>query len=232
MTATVKTPAAVRKSGCTGAGALLVLCELEEGAPVAELDVMLLVLLLAELPVELEAVALPADEDEPSTASLVSDVDAAADPQATFAHRLSSDVLDESSGCETPSVQSTTGFVSISHSQHGSPSSWPFVWPSPSVSASQSSLVHLLPASEKASPNAFVAASSPVPSGCPIAGTSGTLPPLGSIATNSNEASAVGASTAAPANAERKQRVLGVVIFIVGGVEGGGRRARFGSKTF
>lgn len=54
-------------------------------------------------------------------------------PQFTFAHKLGSDVLDASLGCETPVVQ--RGVAPTVHSQHGSPSSWPFVWPSPSVSA-------------------------------------------------------------------------------------------------
>lgn len=79
-----------------------------------------------------------------------------------------------------------------------------------------SSVVHLLPASANASPKAFVAAESPVPSGCPIAGVSGTLPPLGSIATNSNEASVVGVRSVAPASVERKRSMFGVLTFMLG----------------
>lgn len=82
-----------------GAGALLVLgvlefCELEDGAAVVEVGVVLVLLLD-----EPEAVELPADDDDPSTASVVPDSDVAPDPpQTMFAHKLSSEVLVASSG--------------------------------------------------------------------------------------------------------------------------------------
>jgi hypothetical protein len=184
-----------------------------------ELAVLGIVLSLASVACVLAAVvsepsSAPFDSAEASL-SVVSTVEA----PHKFAHRLGSDVLEASSGCETPSVHCTTGFVSISHSQQGSPSSWPFVWPSPSVSASHSSLVHLLPAAENSSPKVFVAADLPVPSGCPIAGTSGTLPPLGIIFTNFFEASASEVSSAVSASAQASRVEQALVIFM--NAEGG-----------
>lgn len=58
------------------------------------------------------------------------------------AHRDESDFNVASPGCETPVVQSTTSLEPLTHAQHGSPSSWPLVCPSPSVSAWQNSFVH------------------------------------------------------------------------------------------
>jgi hypothetical protein len=80
-------------------------------------------------------------------------------------------------------VQRVTGLVVMTHWQHGSPSSCPFVWPSPSESAMHSALVHTLLALLNALPKAFVAEDRPVPSVCPIAATPGTLAPLGILAT-------------------------------------------------
>lgn len=53
-----------------------------------------------------------------------------------------SDFSVASPGCETPVVQSTTSLEPWTQAQHGSPSSWPLVCPSPSVSAWQNSVVH------------------------------------------------------------------------------------------
>ncbi|GMF62043.1 unnamed protein product [Phytophthora fragariaefolia] len=103
--------------------------------------------------------------------------------QMMFAHKLGSDVLVASLGCDTPVVHRTTALVVAFHSQQGSPSSWPFVWPSPSVSAIQRATVHFFPALEKALPKALVADDLPVPSVCPIAGTPATFPPFGIRAT-------------------------------------------------
>lgn len=94
--------------------------------------------------VEVESVSVAAEDALVSASQLM------------FAHKLGSDVSVASEGWETPVVQHGASPELSVHTQHGSPSSWPLVCPSPSVSAWHSDTVHSLPAFSKAFPNAFV----------------------------------------------------------------------------
>jgi hypothetical protein len=133
-------------------------------------------------------VGVDAEEEADEAMDVVDDEEALpgaavaeADPQVTLAQSEESEVSEASPGCETPSVHCTTALVSTTHSQHGSPSSWPLVWPSPSESCAQKSAVHSWPADAKSSPKSLLA---PPPLGltCPSASTPGTLAPFGSSA--------------------------------------------------
>jgi hypothetical protein len=86
---------------------------------------------------DVDEVETPAEPDE---LMLVEDIETPADPDAlllveeavAFEHftavkSASSDLLVASPGCETPVVQRGVLAVLASHTQHGSPSSWPFV---------------------------------------------------------------------------------------------------------
>ena len=69
--------------------------------------------------------------------------------QTTLAHNDAFDMDEGSPGCESPVDQSVTGFDVWFHTQHGSPSSWPFVWPSPSESIMHSDVTHCSPSASK-----------------------------------------------------------------------------------
>lgn len=126
--------------------------------------------------------------DAPAEVGAGAGVVAAAPPSHdTLAHNDGSDSMVASPGCETPVVHSTALFGPATNVQHGSPSSWPFVWPSPSESAAQSSAVHRRPAASKASPNAL-RGPPPIVSMWPRASTPATFAPFGKRATNSGRA--------------------------------------------
>jgi hypothetical protein len=128
--------------------------------------------------------------------------------QSSDFHNDASATLAFTPGSESPVTRS--GVAPVVHTQHGSPSSWPFVWPSPSESAWQSASVHLLPAFLNAVPKSLRSLSDPSGSRCPTAGTFGTSAPFGMRATNLGDADAVESIAAAQtAPATKKRSFIG-----------------------